>query len=123
MAVRTFATLIGSARTLLQDKVVVPGGTYRYSDAEMFEAINDAMTEARAKRPDLFLGFGLRNGMPFYTADDDMDTIFPLDPIVYPAFVYYLVGRCELREDTFSDDSRAVQMMNKFVSQLMAVVS
>jgi hypothetical protein len=48
---------------------------------------------------------------------------FPLDLSVWSAFVYYLVGRAELREDTWSDDGRATAMMNKAVSQLLSVQS
>jgi len=81
------------------------------------------MAQARAKRPDLFLPIGLRATIPQYQMPNDTNTAFPLDPGVYPAFLYYVVGRSELKEDTFSDDSRAVTLMNKFVSQLMQVAS
>jgi hypothetical protein len=120
---RTFATLIGEARTMLQDKIGTSGGALRYTDDEMFEAINSMLAEVRTKRPDLFLPLGLRQPLAFYTAAQDMGTAFPLDTSVYSAFVYYLVGRAELREDTFSDDSRAVSMMNKAVSQLLTIQS
>jgi hypothetical protein len=126
---RTFRSLINEARTLLQDKlpgVTDPttgtGGT-RVSDAEMFEAINGAMVELRSKRPDLFLPLGLRNPLPFYTAAANLDTAFPIDTSVYNAMVYYVVGRAELRDDPYSDDSRAVTLMNKFVSQILQVAS
>jgi hypothetical protein len=126
--VRTFGTLILEARTMLQDKMPTSGGALRYTDDEMFESINGAMAEARAKRPDLFLrAFGptsLRNPIfPYYSAAHDMNTPFPLDLQAYQAFLYYCAGRQELREDTFSDDSRAVTLMNKFVSQLLSVSS
>jgi hypothetical protein len=120
---RTFGILIGEARTLLTDKLPGSGSELRYADSEMFEAINGFMVEVRAKRPDLFLSIGLRNGVPFYSAATDMNTPFPLDTSVYSAFVYYCVGRCELREDTFSEDSRATTLMNKALSQLLTVQS
>lgn len=118
----TFATLVAEARTLLQDLVQVDGG-YRYSDAEMFQNINGALLEIRAKRPDLFLDIGLRAPMPVYSAAVDMNTAFPLDSSVYNAVLYYTVGRTELREDTFATDGRATVLMNKFVSQLLGVAS
>jgi hypothetical protein len=120
---RTFGTLIGEARTMLQDKIGTSGGALRYTDDEMFEAINSMLAEVRTKRPDLFLPLGLRKPLAFYTAATDMSTSFPLDTSCYSAFVYYLVGRAELREDTFSEDSRAVSMMNKAVSQLLSIQS
>jgi hypothetical protein len=80
--------------------------------------------EARAKRPDLFIFVGgLQNAWPMYDAATDMNVPFPLNPTVYSSMVYYVVGRTELREDTFSQDSRAVSMMNKFVSQLLGIAS
>jgi hypothetical protein len=119
---RTFGYLIGEARTLLQDKLTTSGGLLRYSDDEMFEGVNAFMTEVRTKRPDLWLAFGLRQQLPFYTTVD-MTVEFPLDLSVWSACVYYLVGRAELREDTFSEDSRAVSMLNKAVSQLLSIQS
>lgn len=120
---RTLGSMIGEVRTILQDKLPTSGSALRYADDEMFEGINAMLAEVRTKRPDLFLPLGLRNALPFYTAATDMDTPFPLDTSCYSAFVYYLVGRAELREDTFSEDSRAVSMMNKAVSQLLTVQS
>jgi hypothetical protein len=119
----TFGELIEEARTILQDKLPTSGGVLRYSDQELFECINSFMTEVRTKRPDLFLPLGLRVGWPYYNYASDMDTAFPLHLSVWSAFVYYLVGRSELREDTFSEDSRAVSMLNKAVSQLLSIQS
>jgi hypothetical protein len=120
---RTFGTLIGEARTLLQDKLGTNGGALRYTDDEMFESINAMLAEVRTKRPDLFLPIGLRKALAFYSSATDMNVAFPLDTSCYSAFVYYLVGRAELREDTFSDDSRAVSLMNKSLSQLLTISS
>lgn len=117
---RTIGTLLAEARTLLQDKEPLPA--YRYSDAELVEAFNGAMVESRAKRPDLFLAMGLRTPTPYYSTSD-LAQPFPLGDEVYDAFVYYLVGRSELREDSFAVDGRAVAMANKFVSQLLSVAS
>jgi hypothetical protein len=107
----------------LQDKLGTSGQGLRYTDDEMFESINSMLAEVRTKRPDLFLPIGLRRPLAFYTAAHDMGTAFPLDTSCYSAFVYYLVGRAELREDTFSDDSRAVSMMNKALAQLLSLQS
>lgn len=119
---RTLGTLVTEARTLLQDKTQVDG-SYRYSDAEIFENLNGAFLEVRAKRPDLFLDIGLRADVPTYNAATDTGVAFPLDSSVYTTVLYYLVGRTELREDTFATDGRAVALMNKFVSQLLGVTA
>jgi hypothetical protein len=120
---RTFGNLISDARTILQDKLPTSGSALRYTDDEMFECINSFMTEVRTKRPDLFLPLGLRTPLIYYSAATDMNTPFPLDTSVWSAFVYYLVGRTELREDTWSDDGRATAMLNKAVSQLLTIQS
>lgn len=117
----TIGGLLTEARGILNDTVASP--SYRYSDTDLVNAFNDALLQARAKRPDVFLAMGLRNAVPQYAMPADSTTTFPLDPMFYPAFLYYIVGRSEMREDTFSDDSRAVQLSNKFVSQLLQVAS
>jgi len=120
MARSTIGDVLNEARTLLQDKA---GSEKRYTDEELLEAFNGFMTEVRAKRPDLFLGtIGLRTPVPAYTTSQ-LGAAFPLDMSVYDAFVWFVVGRSEAREDTFSDDSRAVTMLNKAVSQLLQVAS
>ena len=117
---RTIGSLLTEARVILQD---TESGAYRFPDAELFQAFNGALLEARTKRPDLFLGMGLRTAVPAYDATVDLTTAFPLDDVAYTPILYYIVGRTELRDSTYSDDSRAVSMMNKFVSQLTGVIS
>jgi hypothetical protein len=118
----TIGGLLTEARGVLNDVVPTDGAT-RYSDADLIGAFNDALVQARVKRPDLFLDMGLRNAVPQYAMPNDTTTPFPLDYGVYPAILYYVVGRSEMREDTFSDDNRAAVLMNKFVSQLLQVQS
>lgn len=117
----TIGGLLSEARVLLNDVADAP--TTRYTDSDLVGAFNLALLQARGKRPDAFLAMGLRNPVPQYVMPDDSSTAFPLDPIFFPAFLYYVVGHAELREDTFADDSRAISLMNKFVSQLLSVQS
>jgi hypothetical protein len=125
---RTIDQVVQQARTLLQDTVETVASSYRYSDQDIMDNFNGAMIEARRLRPDLFLAYGLRTPLPLYTLADlgnpsasppVASTAFPLDEQYFMAAVYYVVGRAELREDTFSDNSRAIALMNKFTSQLM----
>lgn len=122
---RTIATLLLEARAILQD--VIPAGSpdgTRYTNQDLLDAFNDALLQARAKRPDLFLDMGLRNPIPQYNTDDiTANTAFPIDPMVYGAFIFYIVGRSELRDDTFADDKRAEMLLSRFVSQLLQVAS
>ena len=120
---RTWGDLILETRTLVQDKLPTSGSALRYTDDEMFETINRFVTEVRTKRPDLFLPLGLRRPLPRYSAAVDMTMPFPFDLSCYSAFVYYLTGMAELREDTWANDGRAVTLSNKAISQLLSVQS
>lgn len=118
----TIGGLLLEARGILND-VTPTNGTTRYSDTDLVNAFNDALMQARMKRPDLFLDMGLRNPVPQYAMPGDATTAFPLDSQVYPAFMYYICGRSELREDTFTDDKRAQMLLERFVGQLMGVAT
>jgi hypothetical protein len=118
----TIGGLFLTARNTLND-VIQTSGAFRYSDQELMDAFNEALVMARAKRPDAFLDMGLRNPVPQYQVATDEALNFPLDVGYVPAFVFYIIGRIELKEDTFTNDSRAVSLMNKFVSLLLQVAS
>lgn len=119
----TINQLCLEARGLLSDTVAA-GPVTRYADQDLINAFNGALVRARMKRPDLFLDMGLRNAVPQYaTADLGANTPFPIDYSAYSAFLYYIVGLCELREDTFSDDKRAELLLAKFTNELMQVSS
>jgi hypothetical protein len=119
---QTVGTLIAEARQLLNDEVPISGEA-RFPDADLVSALNEGVLQVRAKRPDAFLGFGLRKPVPVYRLPDDADTTFPFDDMFYSPLLFYVVGRSELTEDTFSDDGRAVTLMSKFTSQLLKVAS
>jgi hypothetical protein len=119
---RTIGDLAAEARVLLNDVIPISGSP-RFSDADLAAALNDAVVQIRTKRPDAFLRYGLRRVVPTYTLPTDADAAFPVDDMFYAPVLYYVVGRSELVEDTFSDDGRAISLMNKFVSQLLKVAS
>jgi hypothetical protein len=108
----TVQDFVTSARRVLQDTIT----PYRYADADMIEALNIAVLEARRVRPDLFLDNF--DALPSYTALSDPVLI---EPMYKPAFVYYLIGRMEVRDDEAASDSRAGQFLNKFLGQLLTV--
>lgn len=110
MALATVQALIDSARTLLQDKTA----PYRFSDAEFIAALNVAVLEARALRPDLFI---TATALPSFTAVGDSTS--PIDEMYRPAFLYYLVGHMQLRDDEETQDARASAFLTKFTSQLV----
>jgi hypothetical protein len=118
----TIGQVLADARVLLNDTVPI-SGSVRYSDEDLIGAFNTALLEARAKRPDAFLAMGLRGALPQYKLPDDVAVEFPLDQIFFPLFVYYVVGKSELRDDEFQAEGRAVALLNKFVTGLLQVAS
>lgn len=113
----TLGGMFAEARRILNDDDKV-----RYTDADLVAAFNDALLQVRAKRPDAFTTIGFRAPVPQYL-ETDLSSAFPLDQIFYPPILFYVCGRSELREDTFTNDDRAVVLSNKFVSQLLKVAS
>src|SRR5215471_7890799 len=116
----TIGDLFDAARAILNDTSSV-AGPVRYTDDDLMRALNQGLLEARSRRPDAFLGMGLRVAIPFYAAPDDLAAAFPLDQIFYPLFVYFVVGWSELREDEFTADARAVVLINRFTTGLIAL--
>jgi hypothetical protein len=98
---------------LLQDTVV----TYRYSDLELVAGLSLAVTEARRLRPDLFLES--LDDIPFYSANDS--TAVDIDVQYRVAFLYYMVGHAQLRDEEDTTDARAGQLLTKFVNTLIAL--
>jgi len=120
---KTVGDLLGEAREILNDTVPISGAP-RFEDSDLVHALNDALYQLRNKRPDAWLGFGLRQPVPQYVMPTDADTAFPVNDILfYAPCLFYVVGRSELTEDTFSTDGRAVSLMNKFVAQILSVQS
>lgn len=116
----TLGQLDTDVRAIAND-VIQTDGQFRYTDAEVYAAINDALQQLRMRRPDAFLGMGLRNVLPLYNSATDAAVFFPLDNIYYPAVLWYVVGRLEMKEDTFADDKRAATLMQQFSMMIMSV--
>lgn len=112
MALRTVDDYVAQARVLLLDQIE----PFRYPTADIIEALNMAIMEARRLRADLFTTY-FRSDLPDYTVDDGFEEV-PVDPMYRKAFLYYVVGHCHLRDEENTQDGRASAMMNKFVAQL-----
>jgi predicted metal-dependent hydrolase len=111
----TVSDYLGDARVLLQDTRV----PYRYSDDDLLRNLNIGLQNARKLRADLFLP---QTDMvpPQYTAAD-LAKVIPIEFGYRDAFVYYMVGRAQLRDEESTTDSRAAGLMNKFVGQLLSI--
>ena len=118
MALDTVQDYIDRARTLLLDTYDAP---YRYSTPDLVESLNMGIMEARRLRPDILQSY-FNVSLP----DFDMATLsatVPIDPQYRVAFVYYMCGQAQLRDDENDQDSRAVTFLNKFTSQMLTIAS
>ncbi|MGI9136760.1 MAG: hypothetical protein ACR2JS_06845 [Candidatus Nanopelagicales bacterium] len=118
MALDTVQDYVDRARTLLLDTYE---GGYRYPTEDLVEALNMGILEARRLRPDLLQGY-FRTSLPDFSTSD-MSATVPIDPQYRVAFVYYICGQAQLRDDENVQDSRAVTFLNKFTSQMLTITS
>lgn len=117
MALDTVAMFITEARALLLDETV----PYRYSDASLVSALNMGIEESYRLRPDMWLSF-FELPLPSYT------TGAPGDVVVIPkgfksAFLFYMVGLMQLRDDEDVSDARAGSLLTAFANKLLTVPS
>lgn len=110
MALDTVQDYLDRARTLLLDEVE----PYRYPTDDLVEALNMAILEARRLRPELLSTF-YRTSLPEFTAGA-LGASVPIDPMYRVAFVYYMVGNAQLRDEENTQDQRASAFLNKFVA-------
>lgn len=108
---KTVEDYIKSARIQLQDTVE---GAYRYSDEELKLAFDLAFDEAYRIRPDFFVRV---DPDPIVTSPV---TYAPPVPRGYQsAFLYYICGHVQLRDQEETTDNRASAMLAKFTGQLL----
>lgn len=102
-------------RRLLQDEI----DPFRYPDADLVDALNIGLLEARRLRADLFLPLF---DIPYFAATDTAKPV-TMDPMYRHTLVYYMVGRAQLRDDESTTDSRAAALLTKFTAQLLTIQS
>lgn len=105
---RTIGDVVVGARVILQD-LLEP---YRYTDSELIKHACGAAQRALQLRPDLFANPFAAPGA--YTAT----TAFPVDERYFDEFTVYVAGFAELRDDRFTQDSRAAILLARFDSSL-----
>lgn len=108
----TVQNYIDKVRTLMQD-LIAP---YRYSDADIVGNLNSAILEARKIRPDIWLST-FRGSLPSYSSATPT-TVVAIEPMYRMAFVYYIAGYTQLRDDESVEDSRGMAFMQRFTKQL-----
>lgn len=112
MALDTVQDYLDRVRVLLLDQVE----PYRYETADLVEALNMGILEARRLRPDLLKSY-FRTSLPDFSAST-LTAEVPIDPQYRVAFVYYICGHAQLRDDENNQDSRSAAFLNKFVAQM-----
>lgn len=117
MALVTVQDYVARARTLLMDL----SEPYRYTNEELAQSLSDALLEARRLRPDLMSSY-FDAEIPQFTAADLASTV-PIDPQYRVAFVYYICGQAQLRDDEDNQDQRASLFLNKFTAQMLTIQS
>lgn len=110
----TVSDYVAQARVLLQDTVP----EYRYPDDDLVQGLNLAMLEASRLRPDLFLD----RDVPSYSSDN-MDAQVVMDNQYRVPLLYYICGNAQLRDEENTQDARATVFLNKFVAQMLSIVS
>lgn len=115
MALDVVADYVREARILLQDTVP----TYRYADTELISALNLAIMTARRNRPDLFMD--VVTIPQFIAADIASGKAFAMDVQYRVAFLFFMVGYAQLRDEEDTQDTRAAAFIGKFTQQLMTL--
>ena len=109
---RTVRQAITTVRGLIQDE----GQPFRISNTALASYVSEALGEVRRVRPDLFL-YSQREATPFYTVED-LDKTLPIPDMYFAPLVNYVAGRSDLREDQFTQDGRAMALINAFAVAL-----
>lgn len=117
MALDTVNEYIVAARRLLLDEVE----PYRYPTADLVDALNYAFLEVRRLRPDLLLS-KFRTSIPSYSPTS-LSTAVDVDPMYRMAFVYFICGQAQLRDDEATQDQRAGGFLAKFIAQLQTIAA
>lgn len=113
MALDTVAEMVDQARAITNDEVQ----PYRYSDDDMVLALNAACLESKRIRPDMWLW--PNNTLPNFVAPPDTTPV-PIDEMYRMAFVYYMCGQAQLRDEEETNDTRAATFLALFKSELMS---
>lgn len=112
---RTILDAVTQARQVVQDDV-----GDRHDDEKVVGYLNNAISDARRLRPDLFLPDYLTNPPTLYTVSDLAGTPpdFPIDEGYFTAVVEYIAGFIGLGDDEFAQDARAASLLNRFTQKL-----
>ena len=107
----TFQSVIDDARVFLKDSDKV-----RYTDANLLTYANDVVRECKRIRPDFFLG-SYSSVLSTFVLGDTV----PI-PIEYHQFLKdFIIGRAEMVDDEYANESRAVALLIRFKNGMTSV--
>lgn len=117
--------VITEARATINDSTV----PFRFTNALMVSYLNTALREVYRYRPDAFIG-NFQSGLlsqivlPTYSEADlglNPATQFPIDDrLFFNAVVFFVTGRTELADDEFTDEGRAMTLLQAFRGMLIS---
>lgn len=108
---RTAQAVIDRVREDLQDESGV-----RYTDPQILSRTVDAIVHARSVRPDLFVD-SYATPLPDTLAPA---ATLPLPDQLFSSLCWYVAGACELRDDEFAVDGRAMTLLQLFSKKLVS---
>lgn len=116
---KTLDSLVDETRLMLKDRRV----PYRYTQADILNALNSGFNEAKRLRPDVFFdSSGVAIDLPTFVEANlgltPTPTPFPIDQIFFMAIVFYAVGKLQLGDDEFTLDNRAMTLLAGFQQAL-----
>ena len=111
---KTLQDVVTSSRRMLQDSRT----PYRYTDEHLTALVNEALSEARRMRPDLFID-QYTTAYPDYDVSD-LGTAIPIDEAYFTALTHYVAGTAELVDDEFTVDGRATALITSFRTKLLS---
>lgn len=107
----TVQDYVDQARVLLQDQVV----PYRYADATLIDALNDAAAEMCRLRPDLVFKLMRDQSFPFFTT---LGQTVDIDYRYRVSALNYIVGYAQLADMEDTEDARSAAFIQAFTARL-----
>lgn len=115
MALVSVGDIINEARILLQDTET---GNFRWTDEEVYGALNEGLLSTKRYRPDFFRGIAT----PQYATTDSNVTINYPDQFK-PALIDFVCGRIQQQDDEATNTSVAETFLKSFISKLTMAIA
>ena len=123
---KTYQDVITEARVLLQD---TDDDSYRHSNTNLIAIYNRGLQAIARVRPDACYDLYVNNSLEVpelvETAPDSSQTIwtdtFGLEMQFFNPLLSYIVGVAELTDDEYTEDGRAVMMLQSFKMEVIGL--